>query len=112
MAVDLAFFHEVESAVASAPGPRRGEMLRRVTDLFIVGSAGYSDDEITLFDDVLTRLMTDIETSARAMLAERLAPVANAPRGTICKLALDHSIDVAGPVLSQSACLDDRALID
>jgi uncharacterized protein (DUF2336 family) len=112
MAVDLAFFHEIESAVVAAPGRRRGEMVRRVTDLFIVGSADYSDNEVGLFDDVLGRLMVDIEASARAMLAERLAPIANAPRGTVRKLALDGNIDVAGPVLVQSERLDDQILIE
>src|SRR5437870_524561 len=112
MAVDIAFFHEIESVVATAPERRRAEMLRRVTDLFIVGSPDFSANEIGLFDEVLGRLIADIESSARAMLAERLAPIANAPRGTLCKLALDDSIDVAGPVLVQSGCLDDATLVE
>jgi uncharacterized protein (DUF2336 family) len=112
MAVDLAFFRDIESVVATGPERRRGDMLRRVTDLFIVGSAGLSDHEIGLFDDVLGRLMADIESSARAMLAERLAPIAKAPRGVMRRLALDISIDVAGPVLAQSFCLDDPILIE
>jgi uncharacterized protein (DUF2336 family) len=112
MAVDLAFFNEVQSAVVAAPERRRGEIVRRMTDLFIVGSAGYSDNEVGLFDDILGRLKQDIEASARAMLAERLAPIANAPRGTMRKLALDVSIDVAGPVLARSERLDDQILIE
>src|SRR3954453_17105042 len=112
MAVDPALFREIESAVAVSSQRRRDEMVRRVTDLFIVGADGFSDDEINFFDDVLGRLIADIEVTARAMLAERLTPIANAPRGTMRKLALDGNIDVAGPVLARADCLDDPVLVE
>jgi uncharacterized protein (DUF2336 family) len=112
MAVDLALFREIERAGVTGSEPRRRQLLQRVTDLFIVGSQGYSDEEIALFDDVITKLAADIELSARALLAVRLAPISNAPPKAIRALAFDHSIDVAGPVLSQSERLDDSALVE
>jgi uncharacterized protein (DUF2336 family) len=90
---------------------RRPEMLRHVTDLFIVSAEQLSESEISLFDDVLNRLIVDIEIAAKALLAMRLAPIANAPPRAICKLAFDDAIEVAGPVLIQSERLDDATLI-
>src|SRR5204863_4052390 len=96
-------------AIAAGSNGRRREMLQRVTDLFIVGSPAYSDDEIDLFDDVITRLAAEIEQSARALLAVRLAPIPNAPPKIMRALASDDSIDVAAPVLAQS---DEPMLVE
>jgi uncharacterized protein (DUF2336 family) len=103
---------EVEEAMASGSATRRGKVVRHITDLFIVGAAQCSDHEIALFDDVLTRLAVEIEISARALLAVRLAPIGNAPPRIIHELAFDDEIDVAGPVLEQSERLDEAALIE
>jgi uncharacterized protein (DUF2336 family) len=103
---------EVEDAMASGSVTRRGTILRHVTDLFIVGSAQCTELEIALFDDVLTRLAVEIEVSARALLAVRLAPIGNAPPRIIRALAFDEEIDVAGPVLEQSERLDDASLVE
>jgi uncharacterized protein (DUF2336 family) len=82
-----------------------------VTDLFIVDAPHHTDEQIALFDEVLGRLALEIEISARALLAARLAPVPNAPPKIIRSLAFDDEIDVAGPVLAQSVRLDDPGLI-
>src|SRR3954447_4724677 len=95
-----------------APSPRRVETLRRVTDLFLNGAVDYSDEQIALFDDVFHCLMRHIEASAKALLANRLAPVDSAPPLTIRAPAFDDLIEVAAPVLSQSERLDDDALIE
>jgi len=112
MTAAVTFLHEVEAAATSCSGRQRTEMLQRVTDLFIVGAAQYSDDQIALFDDVIARLALEIELSARALLAARLAPIPNAPPETIRSLAFDEEIDVAGPVLAQSERLDDLTLVE
>ncbi len=83
-----------------------------VTDLFIMGSEQYSDDEIALFDDVIIRLAAEIELSARSLLAVRLAPIPNAPPKIIRALAFDDAIEVARPVLVQSERLDDPTLVE
>jgi uncharacterized protein (DUF2336 family) len=64
-----------------------------------------------VFDDIMVRLVTATEARARAELAHRLAPIANAPLNTIHMLAFDDDIDVAATVLSQSERLDERALL-
>ncbi len=60
---------DVEAAIAHGSGARRAEMLRRVTDLFVGHCPQYSDDEIALFDDVISLLAQEIEVAARITLA-------------------------------------------
>ena len=103
---------ELQSTLAHGTVARRVETLRKVTDLFINGAVDYSDEQIGLFDDVFQCLMHHIETSAKALLANRLAPIDTAPPGTMRTLAFDDAIEIAGPVLSQSMRLDDQMLIE
>jgi uncharacterized protein (DUF2336 family) len=103
---------ELQSTLAHGTVARRVETLRRVTDLFINGAVDYSDEQVGLFDDVFQCLIDHIETSAKMLLANRLAPIDTAPPLTIRALAFDDVIEVAGPVLSQSMRLDDKTLIE
>jgi uncharacterized protein (DUF2336 family) len=103
---------ELQSTLAHGTVARRVETLRGVTDLFINGAVDYSDEQIALFDDVFQCLIDHIETSAKALLANRLAPIETAPPLTMRALAFDDVIEVAGPALSQSARLDDKTLIE
>ncbi|MCC6776830.1 MAG: DUF2336 domain-containing protein [Hyphomicrobiales bacterium] len=112
MAADLRLLEEVENAVTLGNSERRSGMLRQMTDLFIVEADRCSAEKIELFDDVLTRLAAEIETSARALLAERLAPVPNAPPRIIRALAFDDAIEVAQPVLTLSERLDEQSLVE
>jgi uncharacterized protein (DUF2336 family) len=66
---------------------------------------------MALFDDVMNRLVNEIEHSARAAFGETISTIANSPPKVTRTLALDDSIDVAGPVLRRSECLDDETLI-
>ena len=93
---------ELQTALSHGTVARRVEALRRVTDLFINNAVDYSDEHIRVFDDVFQCLIEQIETSARALLANRLAPIAAAPPRIIRTLALDEVIEVSGPVLSKS----------
>jgi uncharacterized protein (DUF2336 family) len=102
---------ELEAALASGNIPRRVDILTRITDLFITGAEVYSQEQVGVFDDVMVRLVNTIETQARAKLAHRLAPIANAPENVIHMLAFDDDIEVARPVLIQSERLDDRDLL-
>jgi uncharacterized protein (DUF2336 family) len=103
---------ELQTTLAHGTVARRVETLRRVTDLFLSGAVSYSNEQIELFDDVFQCLMEHIETSAKALLANRLAPIDTAPPLTIRALAFDEVIEVAAPVLSQSERLDDDTLIE
>src|ERR1700750_1928029 len=86
---------ELQTALAHGTVARRVETLRRVTDLFINGAVDYSDEQIELFDDVFQCLMRHIEASAKALLANWLAPLDPAPPQTIRALAFDDLIEIA-----------------
>lgn len=111
---------EVESAIR-AGSPEKGlETARRVTGLFLTSAGSFDDEQIALFDDVLERLIGTIELraiadmGARIALAEisaQLAPVAQAPPSVIRRLANNDEIRIAGPVLQESARLDDGELV-
>jgi uncharacterized protein (DUF2336 family) len=103
---------ELETAVSKKDVRHQAEVMRRVTDLFIEAGSGFSDEHITMFDEVMSRLVSAIESSARAMFGDRFATLPNAPPKTIRKLALDDAIKVAGPVLARSGRLDDATLVE
>ena len=89
---------------------RRRELLREVTDLFFEGAQGYGLVELELFDGVMTKLVTDMETEVRAELAGRFADAAPGPRNLLRSLATDD-IEVAGPLLTNSPVLSEGDLI-
>jgi uncharacterized protein (DUF2336 family) len=102
---------ELEAALNSGTSSRRIEMLTHITDLFVGGASRYSDEQIGVFDDVMVCLVNTIEAKARAELAHRLAPIANAPSNVIHMLAFDEDIEIAQPLLKQSERLEDPALV-
>jgi len=112
MGAPLTLIHELESSIAHSSDERRSAMLRHLTDLFLVGSDQYTDDEIDLIDDVFVRLVATIEDSSRALLAIRLGPVSTAPPKILRLLACDDAIEVASPVLTQAERLDTETLIE
>jgi uncharacterized protein (DUF2336 family) len=109
--VERSLLVEIEGTFASGSAVRKAEILRRVTDLFLAGASDYSDEQVDLFDGVIFRIAERIETKARAELANRLAPIDNAPTETVRRLARDESIEVARPILIQSNRLTDDDLL-
>jgi Uncharacterised protein conserved in bacteria (DUF2336) len=101
---------DLEKAI-STRSEETGEMLHRITDLFLLNVGRYSPDQLEVYDGILHMLVTKVEVAARAKLAQRLAPVNAAPVNTVRSLALDDAIEVAEPVLSQSSAVDDDTLM-
>jgi uncharacterized protein (DUF2336 family) len=117
---ELSIIDEVESAIRLGSAEKGLETARRVTELFLSAAGSFNDEQIALFDGVLDRLIGTIELraiadiSARVALAEisaQLAPVAQAPPSVIRRLANHDEIRIAGPVLQDSARLNDGELI-
>ena len=106
-----ALLDELDAALASGTDARRVQMLTRIAELFINGLPNYSEDQIALFDHVMGRLLSAIDTKGRTKLAQQLAPIANAPRHVIHTLAFDNDIDVARPVLGQSERISDAEIL-
>ena len=118
---ELSIVDEVEKAINTGSAEKRLETIKRVTDLFLSSAVKLNGEQIALFDNVLERLIKTVELrtiadiSARIALAEisgQLAPVAHAPPSVIRRLARNDEIAVAGPVLSESACLGTEDLVE
>jgi uncharacterized protein (DUF2336 family) len=100
---------ELEESVSHGTPDSRERALWHATDLLIAGR--YTEEQIWIFGAVIERLASEIELTARARLADKLAQTDNAPLSIISKLASDKSITVAGNVLRHSKRLDVRTLV-
>jgi uncharacterized protein (DUF2336 family) len=112
MAQSQSLIAELESAIQSGSKEKRVDALRRVTDLFVADADRLNDQQIDVFDEVLSHLITRIEGRALAELSRRLGTIDNAPSEVVRRLARDDDIAVAEPILSQSRRLNDHDLIE
>jgi uncharacterized protein (DUF2336 family) len=103
---------ELDTVLSQAPAAWRGATLRRLTDLFLVGAASYTDDQVAVFDDVISRFIERIERRSLVELSNRLAPVKNAPIKVVGALARHADMLVAGPLLAKSDVLTDADLVE
>lgn len=101
---------ELERAVSQGSEQTRLAALTYTTDLLIAGR--YTEEETWVFGEVVGLLAAEIETGARAELAQRVALLPNMPSNIVCKLASDDAIEVAGPVLRHSAWLGVYDLVE
>jgi uncharacterized protein (DUF2336 family) len=76
------------------------------------GTGSFSEAQLELFDDVMTRLAEGLEVAARAAFGSRLATTSDAPLRAIRLLAFDEAIEVAGPVpaLRAPICFTTRLM--
>jgi len=100
---------ELNESISQGSNESRLQALWHTTDILLAGQ--YSEDQIWIFGQVIDSLARELEVTARAQLARRLANSNNAPITCINKLAYDNSIDVAGPILRKSERLDTRTLV-
>jgi uncharacterized protein (DUF2336 family) len=103
---------ELEDVVQHGSTARRAETLGRITALFVDGASRFKDDHVQLFDDVFSRLIGEVDADARAELSRRLAPIDNAPREAVRRLAKDDDIAVARPILKHSRRLEQNDLVE
>jgi uncharacterized protein (DUF2336 family) len=111
MGVPASLFPELEDVVRYGTAERRAKTLRTITTLFIDSVLSFTDAHVALFDDVISYLIEDIQPDALAELAQRLAPVPNAPGNVISKLGRNDNIKIARPILKH-ASLASRDLLD
>ncbi len=103
---------ELEVSLPERPSSQRFTILRKLTDLFLAEADAYSDECTQLFDELMTRLIEQIERQALIELSNRLAPVKRALPSTIGQLSRHDDIDIAEPVLAQSGALTERDLVE
>jgi uncharacterized protein (DUF2336 family) len=112
MLASASLIPELEDVIQNGTAERRAKTVQRIANLFVDGAASFNEDHIGLFDDVLCRLVVEIEAKARAEMAQSLAAIANAPSELMRTLAKDEDIAVAGPVLAQSPRLHEQELVE
>ncbi|WP_298884835.1 DUF2336 domain-containing protein [uncultured Bradyrhizobium sp.] len=108
----ISIIDELEDAVRNGTSAKRVETLRRVTDLFLDQGQRLSDDQVEVFDHVLSHLVARVENRVKAELGDRLAPLDYAPVGVLERLAWDDEIAVAGKVLTESNRLSTPTLVE
>ena len=112
MSASASLIPELEEIIQHGSQEKRATTIKRIANLFVDGSPHFNEDHIGLFDDVLCKLVVEIETKVRAEMSRTLAPIGNAPTGLMRTLAHDEDISVAGPVLAESPRLKDTDLVE
>ena len=112
MSIRGTLIDELESDVAHKPIGYRARALQRVADLFAQHSDQLSNEQIALFDDVMARLINQVDVGARAAFGRRLLDMTAVPPAVVTNLALDDSIEVAGPVLTQFEGVSEETLVE
>jgi uncharacterized protein (DUF2336 family) len=110
MALYASLIPELEAAIRQGSGAKRATMAERITELFVDASDRFDAMQIALFDEILGRLIEEIEHKTLAEISRRIAPVERAPIGVVRRLAGDGNISVAGPMLRLSPRLADADL--
>ena len=103
---------ELETTLRHGSGAQRAVLLQRVTQLFLQNAGSYSEEHVALFDDVMLRLIEQIEQRALIRLSSDLAPIENAPSNVVHRLASSDDIEISRPILSQSPMLTDDFLLE
>ena len=112
MPASQSFITELDAALGNIPGSRHLVILRRVTDLFLAGAGTYSDEQLAIFDDVISRLIENMDQATLIELSAQLATVDQAPANVVARLSDSDDIAVSGPALEKSHSLSDRTLVD
>ena len=102
---------ELDATLRKIPDARQLVILRRVTDLFLVGAEGYNNEQIAIFDDVICRLIENIGQPALVELSDRLSSVDKGPGHALARLSSSDDIAVSGPALARSNSLTDKDLV-
>jgi uncharacterized protein (DUF2336 family) len=108
----ISIIGEVEFALHHASDAKRLDVLRRITDLFVADAETITTDQTAIFDGIMGQLISQIESRALVELSSRIAPIANAPLGTVRALARHDDIEISGPILASCERLTDDDLIE
>ena len=69
MTVATSLFPDLDDIVKRGDPRRLAKVSRGIAELFVQGSAGFQPSHIELFDQILTGLVPQTETAARAAIA-------------------------------------------
>jgi uncharacterized protein (DUF2336 family) len=105
-----ALIAELDASLADRSNEQRFSMLRQICDLFLTHAPACQAEQVSVFGDVMIRLMVTAPRDGLIELSIKLAPVDNAPSNVARRLASDNDIAIAGPILTQSNALTDEDL--
>ena len=103
---------ELEDKFRTFDPHKRQETLRALTDLFLTSAPQLDEAGVEIFDNVFDAALEKQNVAALTDISVRMAPVPNAPRRLVKRLASDSEIAVAGPVLAQSPRLGEGDLCE
>jgi uncharacterized protein (DUF2336 family) len=103
--------NEIDEALSSAEPEWCASALRQIADLFISGASGYAPEHVSLYDVALNKLAERADQNGLVDLSNKLAPIDNAPIGTVGYLARHENTAVAGPILGRSVAVSTADLI-
>lgn len=101
---------DIETTLRQASPQKRHHTLCALANLFLSDAPSLDEARVEVFDSVFEYLLDGSEQPDLTDLSQRIAPVENAPRRLIKRLANDADIAVAGPVLAQSPRLSTEDL--
>jgi len=101
---------ELVNLAKESSSDKRRALLRQITDLFFINDDEHNLSESALFEEVVSRVIKDVDLNGRAEFAERIADEDHAPRNIVLSLA-QGEIEVARPVLARSNVLVEADLV-
>jgi uncharacterized protein (DUF2336 family) len=103
---------ELDEKLRKSSNSQHLDILRRVTDLFLVGADAYTDEQIAIFDDVISRLIENMDNAVLIELCARLVPVSKAPANVLARLSGFDDIAISGPALEMSETIPEQKLVE
>jgi uncharacterized protein (DUF2336 family) len=104
-------YAELKQLAEERSSEKRLDLLRRITDLFLVNIERYSDVEISLFNDVVDSIVERVSREAQIDVATNLVTIPGFPLPVAHKLANAADIEIARPVIRGFLGFTDRDLI-
>lgn len=102
----------LDDIVKDVSPERCAKAVRQLGMLFAEGAQHFNPQHVALFDGILKGLLVQANSEVRADLADRLAPLVNAPPSVVSELVKDDAIRVSGPLLRASPLIDEPTLIE
>ena len=103
--------HELVCLARDRTQNGRNKLLNQITNLLLESDRSFNSREQTLVNDILKKLIQEVERPIRSALAQLLADMKNAPPEIVLVLA-NEDIDIAAPILMKSKFLLDHNLVD
>ncbi len=104
-------FDQLEALAKGGSSDERRKLISEITNLFVDNSENYSDREVFLFGEVLSKLIENVDNTTKKNVSTAIAPINKAP-GDLLQLLAIQDIDVADPILRHSEVLSDKELVE